>query len=62
MILADRVRVERRIYGGIASDSDIETLAADCVYLEDRPCLEWVQLLETGGWTAPDGAILPPPR
>jgi hypothetical protein len=55
---AVKVKLERKVNDGTASDDDVRTLIGMCFCLDDKPCLEWANALENGGWRARDGGIL----
>jgi hypothetical protein len=53
-----KVQLEAKVNAGTATDREIRTLAGLCVCLEDRPCVEWANVVDSQGWRALDGAVV----
>ena len=51
-----KVKLERKVNDGTASDQEISTLANICSCLQDRPCVQWADIVKLNAWRAPDGS------
>jgi hypothetical protein len=52
------VQLEAKVNAGTATDREIKTLMGLCVCLDDKPCVEWANVVDSQGWRAPDGAVV----
>jgi hypothetical protein len=52
------IQLEAKVNAGTATDRDIKMLTWLCLCLEDRPCVEWANVVDSQGWRALDGAVV----
>jgi len=52
------IQLEAKVNAGTATDREVKMLTGLCLCLEDRPWVEWANVVDSQGGRALDGAVV----